>query len=140
MGWDVVILYAVGIPAVIYAEEISQFRVMKYVDRILTRPWGVILILFTVLTALFWKVFNPDYIVFSNDGPLGAIMNNVNQPWSSWFALWDDSQYIGGTAMPHHAQMISGTLMMILLDPATQIIFNICVVFLLIYAIYKTFK
>ena len=48
-----------------------------------------------ILVVLFWRSFLPDYVHFSNDGPLGE--QNVN--WlrlpSAMFGMWDDLNDVG---------------------------------------------
>ena len=56
--------------------------------------WGPV-ILAATLILLFWRSFLPDYVHFSNDGPLGQQnWDWVKQP-SAWFGMWDDANQIG---------------------------------------------
>ncbi|MGH7975494.1 MAG: hypothetical protein ACREDS_01165 [Limisphaerales bacterium] len=53
------------------------------------------LLLLVVLACLFWRSFLPDYVQFSNDGPLG----DQNAAWahlpSAFTGVWDDLNSIG---------------------------------------------
>ena len=51
-----------------------------------------------VLCVLFWKSFVPDFVHFSNDGPLGQQMSAYHQPHNLWVGTWSDQGYIGGNA------------------------------------------
>lgn len=54
--------------------------------------------LVAVLAFFFWRSFEPDTVVFSNDGPLGAVSAKYVQPPSSFAAIWDDMNAIGNSA------------------------------------------
>ena len=75
--------------------------------------WLTIGLLAAVLAVLFWRSFLPDYVHFSNDGPLGA----QNAAWLEMpggiTGMWVDLNYLGqsgGAATPN----ISGILHMLL--------------------------
>jgi hypothetical protein len=53
------------------------------------------LILSLVLTALFSRGFAPDKVVFSNDGPLGGLMAEVNRMPDVLLGAWHDLNWIG---------------------------------------------
>jgi len=60
--------------------------------------WFPLILLVAVLGALFWRSFLPEFVHFSNDGPLGQLN-------TAWFALpqafkeaWDDLNDIGSNA------------------------------------------
>lgn len=54
--------------------------------------WVVCLLMVAILGALFWKCFLPDYVYFSNDGPLGiqaaAFLKPPRAFFGQWFDLW----------------------------------------------------
>ena len=67
-----------------------------------SRPWwqrhpGIfLLVLLTALLAfLFARSFVPEYVLFSNDGPLGAIASLTQMKWSNFFGGWLDLNSIG---------------------------------------------
>ena len=65
--------------------------------------WGAVALLFLVLSLLFWRSFLPDFIHFSNDGPLGQEVLTYDQLPGSFVGAWGDSQYLGssgGVAAP----------------------------------------
>ncbi len=70
--------------------------------------WGTALLV-TVLAAIFWRSFLPDYIHFSNDGPLGQEnWDWLKQP-SALFGMWDDANDVGfsaGAASPSITAML----------------------------------
>jgi hypothetical protein len=49
-----------------------------------------VLLLLTLLAMLFWRSFLPDYVHFSNDGPLGQENVNWNKLPAAWTGMWDD--------------------------------------------------
>jgi hypothetical protein len=48
-----------------------------------------------VLALLFWRSFLPDYVHFSNDGPLGQIKPDWIQPLQGLTGTWDDMSTLG---------------------------------------------
>jgi hypothetical protein len=62
----------------------------KPVPAITSHKFFFPVLLVVVLALLFWKSFLPNYVHFSNDGPLGQ----QNEDWlklpSSMFGMWDD--------------------------------------------------
>jgi hypothetical protein len=63
--------------------------------------WFTPLLLFGVLGLLFWRSFLPDYVHFSNDGPLGTLFEEQNQLPQIFTGMWADLNSIGsndGTA------------------------------------------
>jgi hypothetical protein len=69
---------------------------------------GAALLLLVVLSLVFWRSFLPDYIHFSNDGPLGAQATaSVGLP-SSFLGSWGDNNDIGysGGAFPLNLSVI----------------------------------
>src|ERR1017187_1498160 len=59
------------------------------------RQWITPMLLFVILVMLFWRSFLPDYVHFSNDGPLGQ----QNVEWmrlpSGLFGTWADLNALG---------------------------------------------
>jgi hypothetical protein len=53
------------------------------------------LLLFFVLMFLFWRSFLPDYVHFSNDGPLGALVEEQSQLPQIYTGMWADLNTIG---------------------------------------------
>ncbi|HTA95045.1 MAG TPA: hypothetical protein VK769_02875, partial [Verrucomicrobiae bacterium] len=51
-----------------------------------------------ILAVIFWKSFLPDYIHFSNDGPLGQLMAAQSKPPGTFTGSWGDLNGIGGNA------------------------------------------
>lgn len=52
-------------------------------------------VLVASLSVLYWRSFHPDYVVFSNDGPLGAINNEASQMPDNMFGRWNDLNHLG---------------------------------------------
>jgi hypothetical protein len=67
------------------------------------RGWLLLLLLTALLAALFARSFVPKYVVFSNDGPLGAMASQAQLKWSNFRGVWQDLNSIG-------SQGISSTL------------------------------
>jgi hypothetical protein len=68
-----------------------------------------ILLLLVLLAILFWRSFLPDYVHFSNDGPLGQ----ENVDWAklpaAWTGMWDnlnDTGYNTGSFIPSLSALI----------------------------------
>ena len=57
--------------------------------------WWWLVILAATLMLLFWRSFLPDYVHFSNDGPLGSQHTNWLRLPSSMFGMWDDLNDVG---------------------------------------------
>ena len=71
-----------------------------------TCPWWrrhpggfLLLLLAAVLVALFARSFAPQYILFSNDGPLGAMANGDQMKWTNFRGVWFDLNSIGSRGM-----------------------------------------
>src|SRR5579872_6721837 len=61
------------------------------------------LVIFCILAFLFHDCFFPGYTLFSNDGPLGALMVQCRHVPESFTGVWDDLNSIGyreGGAVP----------------------------------------
>ncbi len=64
--------------------------------------WPLVIIA-AAIAALFWRSFLPEYVHFSNDGPLGAQSVNFAELPAGFTGMWDDLNLIGmnaGTAGP----------------------------------------
>ena len=59
---------------------------------------SVPLLLIVVLACLFWRSFLPNYVLFSNDGPLGVQNAAWMQMPDALFGQWDDLNSIGSSA------------------------------------------
>lgn len=51
----------------------------------------------TVLGILFFRAFHPDYVVFSNDGPLGGMVSDLNRMPGILTGIWQDLNWLGGS-------------------------------------------
>src|ERR1044071_4339493 len=75
--------------------------------------FGLFAILLAVLLAiLFFRSFQPDEVVFSNDGPLGGLMAAVNRMPDVLFGAWHDINWIGSQS-PTPAINITSTLRLV---------------------------
>jgi len=60
------------------------------------------------ITYLFWPALaKPELTVFSNDGPLGALMAEQCQPPATASGIWQDLNWLGGE-QPHHVNASAG--------------------------------
>jgi hypothetical protein len=57
--------------------------------------WGIIPVLM-VVALLFKTSFNPSYVHFSNDGPLGAISAQNGRLPDIYWGFWSDTYWVGG--------------------------------------------
>lgn len=65
------------------------------------------------LSILFYRSFNPDCVVFSNDGPLGQVHASYSRLPAAFFGVWNDLNDIGfngGTAAPNISCLVSWLL------------------------------
>lgn len=53
-----------------------------------------------LLFILFFKAFTPSYIVFSNDGPLGGMVSDINRMPDILTGMWIDLNWFGGPYPP----------------------------------------
>ncbi len=60
--------------------------------------YGAVVLLALILGLLFWRSFLPEYIHFSNDGPLGQTHAAASQLPQAFFGTWNDNYDIGGGA------------------------------------------
>ena len=73
-----------------------------------TRPGFLILlvILVVVLAALFHRSFQPNQVLFSNDGPLGAISNkSVATSVDTFGSIWSDLNWLGNEGIKRDPSM-----------------------------------
>lgn len=59
--------------------------------------WLFLLALGCVLTFLFHRSLEPNQVLFSNDGPLGAMVAKANSMPSGFFGYWQDLNWVGFT-------------------------------------------
>ncbi|PYI81729.1 MAG: hypothetical protein DME26_19330, partial [Verrucomicrobia bacterium] len=71
--------------------------------------------LLSVLAILFHKSFDPDEVLFSNDGPLGAVRSQAGHMWSNLLAVWQDLNWLG-TQNPGMPFDVSGLLQALCCD------------------------
>ncbi|MGD0262205.1 MAG: hypothetical protein ABSD29_20760 [Verrucomicrobiota bacterium] len=64
--------------------------------------WFLLLLLAAVLAALFARSFVPEYILFSNDGPLGAMASQAQLKWSNFHGVWQDLNSVGSQGMSNN--------------------------------------
>src|SRR3954471_19915577 len=57
------------------------------------------ILLISVLAVLFFQSFLPGKVIFSNDGPLGAISSKAAALPSAFHGLWEDLTWIGGESV-----------------------------------------
>lgn len=65
--------------------------------------WVVLVVLTGTLAILFWRVFTPGYTLFSNDGPLGSLIQESRRLPAIFSGEWMDLNSIGyrsGGAVP----------------------------------------
>lgn len=79
-----------------------------------------LLILFALLTivlgGLFYKSFSRDYVGFSNDGPLGAMVANQSSIDDGMLGVWEDLNWLGNHD-PSYGPTISFALRWMLTHP-----------------------
>src|SRR5438309_789608 len=56
----------------------------------------VLFCLLAVLGMLFHRSFNSDDVLFSNDGPLGAVKAQADYHWKNLAGIWQDLNWLGG--------------------------------------------
>ena len=64
--------------------------------------WGLLLLLAAVLAAVFGRSFVPEYALFSNDGPLGAMASQAQFKWSNFHGVWQDLNSIGSQGISNN--------------------------------------
>lgn len=70
------------------------------------------LLLFLVLSVLFWRAYLPEYTVFSNDGPLGAMVATQNRLPTIIVGMWMDLNWLGNP-YPSPGPMLSTLLRLV---------------------------
>src|SRR5688572_15588836 len=90
-------------------------------------------ILSAVLAILFRKSFAPDQALFSNDGPLGAILSRPIQMPDAFFGIWNDNYWIGaynGNLSPNFSGILhwiyQGVARVNFYCPTTALILGLC--------------
>ncbi len=78
-----------------------NLRFMSWLGKQIERPWLVLPVLFCLILFLFWKILDPDYVLFSNDGPLGTLVASQTRIPSAAFSLWGDMNWIGGPELSY---------------------------------------
>jgi len=58
-----------------------------------------LLLLLLVLSVPFFRSFNPNYTLFSNDCPLGQMTAEQNRPPGTLFGSWSDLNWLGNEAI-----------------------------------------
>jgi hypothetical protein len=71
--------------------------------------WAAFFCLFAIFSLLFHKVFQPDQVLFSNDGPLGATRAQSDYALGNFRGFWLDLNWLG-TELPAIACDVSGFL------------------------------
>src|SRR5277367_3327061 len=80
------------------------------------RPFiWLFIVLAGVLLVLFHNSLRPGFVLFSNDGPLGAMVQELNRMPSALKGLWVDLNWLGGEAPAPPASISS--LLRILCSP-----------------------
>ncbi|HZM06021.1 MAG TPA: hypothetical protein VFC44_23725 [Candidatus Saccharimonadales bacterium] len=77
-------------------------------------PWLLFAVLLAgALAVLFIRSFEPNQVLFANDGPLGALQAAWNRLPSGFTGIWEDLGWLGGE-VPSAAPRISAFLMALL--------------------------
>lgn len=71
--------------------------------------WIAAGVLGLLLLILFHQSFQPGYVLFANDGPLGMLVAQADIVWTNFRAYWQDANWIG-VAMPAGSPSISPLL------------------------------
>src|SRR5438128_1441626 len=71
--------------------------------------------LLSILAILFHMSFDPDQILFSNDGPLGAVHAHAGHMWGNLLGVWQDLNWVG-TQNPNMPLDVSGVLQALCCD------------------------
>lgn len=75
MDWDVIIALTIVPAGVAYCELGIESKLVNWFSDFIQKPVGVMLLLFAIVFTLFYKVIDPDYVMFSNDGPYGTMVS-----------------------------------------------------------------
>ena len=76
--------------------------------------WFLLLLLSVVLAAVFARSFVPKYVLFSNDGPLGSMVNAGPEKWTGFRGGWLDLNSIGSQAISSNLSIT--TIILLALD------------------------
>ena len=58
--------------------------------------WVLLVVLVVVLAALYYRSFQPNQVLFSNDGPFGKIISESSKTdFKSASAVWQDQNWLG---------------------------------------------
>jgi len=60
---------------------------------------ATILLLAPILCFFFWRSFNPAYVLFSNDNPLGQIVASRDLQLAGFTGVWQNLNWLGGEAV-----------------------------------------
>src|SRR6266540_6244452 len=71
--------------------------------------------LLAILAILVHKSFEPDQVLFSNDGPLGAVRSQAGHMWSNLLIVWQDLNWVG-TPYPSVPLDVTGLLLALCCD------------------------
>lgn len=81
------------------------------------QKWKPFLLLTAVLAlllgTLFHESFDPEKVLFANDGPLGVLMNPAGQLPENFTGIWQDTNWLGGSeisAPPNISNLIRWSL------------------------------
>ncbi|HWF18890.1 MAG TPA: hypothetical protein VG754_06455 [Verrucomicrobiae bacterium] len=82
--------------------------------------WATLLLL-GLLAVIFWRCFIPSYVLFSNDGPYGAMVQEYNRMPSIIHGVWANMTWFGNESVSPPPSVSS--LMRILTTPLTPLIY-----------------
>src|SRR3954462_8922516 len=77
--------------------------------RFLKPGWLISVLLTVILICLFWRCFLPDYVLFSNDGPLGLQKSTWQRLPQAFLGQWYDMNSLGinaGASLPDLSTLI----------------------------------
>lgn len=60
--------------------------------------WAAVL-LAVLLAVVFWRCFIPSYVLFSNDGPYGGMVAELNRLPTTLLGVWADSNWFGNESL-----------------------------------------
>src|SRR5580704_5516653 len=100
--------------------------------------WTLFLV-FVVLSILFFRSFNPDYVLFANDSPLGIMTAQENRPPGTLIAPWSDLTWLGNKGL-NSTPTLSNLLLYLptpnawsrFEDPLTLLFVGLCACFCLL--------
>ena len=96
-------------------------------------------LLLLVLTLLFWRSFTPDYVHFSNDGPLGQQNSAYLKMPAGMTGMWGDLNFLGSNGGAYSPSL--SAFLHVLLNPVLFAKFNpVVALFLLGLAAWTFFR